>query len=398
MSRNVTEFRVFVASPSDVQKEVERLEDTIERLNAEWDSQAVRLRLVRWQTHVNPGLGTDAQAVVNAQMPTDYDVFVGIMWARAGTPTDRAESGTIEEFWRAKARHDEDPDSVSVMFYFKEAAIPLQADPKQLQAVQSFRAEFQEGGLYSSFETAEEFERQVHMHLTRYLQENRGSGAVVSLPVEPSGDHDEPNPGSDDAEPGFLDLEEEFEKEFKGVREASEEIAAAITELGEMTTHRIADLERAQQQPNFEAIKRRVLRNIMDNAAAGMDRYVEKAEKILPRFSAHLDRGVTAFSRAIPMFGQVSNRTTAAEREELKAAVSGLRESLGGAADSLEGFKTSVAETPPLTRAMTRSRRATAAVLQSQIDAMRRAQKDLEDIEGLIDDIPVKRLPEPEGH
>lgn len=31
----------------------------------------------------------------------EYALFVGIMWNRIGTPTPRAESGTVEEFERA---------------------------------------------------------------------------------------------------------------------------------------------------------------------------------------------------------------------------------------------------------------------------------------------------------
>ena len=55
------------------------------------------LEAVRWESHCNPGVGSNVQSVINEQIgPTD--IYVGIMWKRFGTPTGRAGSGTEEEF------------------------------------------------------------------------------------------------------------------------------------------------------------------------------------------------------------------------------------------------------------------------------------------------------------
>ena len=70
------------------------------------------LELVRWETHVRPGIAADAQAVVNPQIGP-YDLFIGILWNRFGTPTGRAESGTREEFDQAYARWQHDPGSLA---------------------------------------------------------------------------------------------------------------------------------------------------------------------------------------------------------------------------------------------------------------------------------------------
>ncbi len=107
---------VFVASPGDVSDEREKLEEIINNLNIAWSKeQGVRFDLVKFETHSWPGFGEDAQAVINEQIPNDYDIFIGIMWNRFGTPTNRAGSGTEEEFLRAKKRHDENPGSVQIL-------------------------------------------------------------------------------------------------------------------------------------------------------------------------------------------------------------------------------------------------------------------------------------------
>ena len=51
-----------------------------------------------------PGLGLDVQQVVTEQIPCDYEVYVGILCTRVGTPTPRALSGTVEEFEDARRR------------------------------------------------------------------------------------------------------------------------------------------------------------------------------------------------------------------------------------------------------------------------------------------------------
>ena len=95
--------------------------------------------------------------------------------SRAPRRSVPSQSGTIEEFNRAKARFDADPDSVRVMVYFKDSPIePSRLDLKQMQAVADFRSRLgEEGGLYWRFRTVDEFEKYVRLHLTRHVEEWR---------------------------------------------------------------------------------------------------------------------------------------------------------------------------------------------------------------------------------
>ena len=91
-----------MASPGDVKEERERLERIVTELNRSWaDSLEIEIELVRWETHAFPGFSTDAQATINAQLGDDYEIFIGLLWSRIGTPSPRARSGTMEEFERA---------------------------------------------------------------------------------------------------------------------------------------------------------------------------------------------------------------------------------------------------------------------------------------------------------
>ena len=97
------------------------------------------LELLRWETHAYPSMGRP-QSVINAQIG-DYDVFVGILWKRFGTPTGRAESGTEEEFrlafdsWKKTKR-----PHILLYFYTAPLVPPKSAEEvRQLGLVIDFR-------------------------------------------------------------------------------------------------------------------------------------------------------------------------------------------------------------------------------------------------------------------
>ena len=124
MPRNEQVVVVLVASPSDLEPERNQLEDVVRELNLVWSrSFSLRLELVRWETHGYPGMGLDPQDVLNRELPDEPDIFIGLMWSRYGTETGRAGSGTEEEFRWALERYKQDPKSVRIMFYFKNAPL-----------------------------------------------------------------------------------------------------------------------------------------------------------------------------------------------------------------------------------------------------------------------------------
>ncbi len=224
MARQEHVLSVFVASPSDVEAERGKLEDVIREFNVAWSREfSVRFDLVRWETHAHPGTGADAQDVINEQIPDDYDLFVGIMWHRYGTPTGRAGSGTVEEFDRAKTRYDNDPKSIQLMIYFKDEPVPpSKLDPEQLAKVNVFRESLgDEGALYWKFDEVEQFEKLIRLHLIRQFQAWKSrTGTTVAMDPQ----KDEQGPALiedvvDHDDEGILDLMEIYEDKFTELSE-----------------------------------------------------------------------------------------------------------------------------------------------------------------------------------
>ena len=92
------------------------------------------------------------------------------MWKRLGTPTQRAKSGTAEEFERAYTLWSEHGIPL-LMFYFSRVPFfPSPDEMPQLQAVLQFRAMLEgKGGLVWDYESPEQFETLVREHLYRQV-------------------------------------------------------------------------------------------------------------------------------------------------------------------------------------------------------------------------------------
>ena len=209
MARHNRVYTVLVACPGDVQHEVEAVRKVVEGINRGLGRlQTATLEVVGWKTHAGPGVGADPQEVLNRQLPEDYDIFLGVMWARFGTATPRAGSGTEEEFRRALARHNHGDDNLRIMFYFKEAALsPNDIDGDQLEKVKAFRKQLADDGLlYGTFATSSEFEATVREHLTQQFLDltkpatapDESGGAVVGNEV--------PEREEDTEELGYMSL------------------------------------------------------------------------------------------------------------------------------------------------------------------------------------------------
>lgn len=171
MPENVTIIKVFVASPGDVTYERGRLAAVIEEINRTvGQREGYRLELRRWETDSYPAMGRP-QGIINRQIGP-YDIFIGIMWRRFGTPTGVAESGTEEEFKLAFDRWS-DEQLPHIMFYFNEApfAPNNQTEIEQAGKVLQFRQEVQKKGLIGTYPNKDSFENVVRPHLLNVIAE-----------------------------------------------------------------------------------------------------------------------------------------------------------------------------------------------------------------------------------
>lgn len=385
MPKNETILRVFVASPSDVVEERQSLEDIVRELNLTWSKQlGVRLDLVKWETHAFPGVGMEPQAVINDQINDDYDILIGIIWKRMGTPTSKYESGTIEEFHRAFERYQINPDGIRIMFYFNDSPVsPSQLDLTQLSAIANLKQNLGEKGtLYWTYTSREEFESLLRMHLSRQVQEWRKTWGTDSITLNSLGSINIPSVkneiiGEKDEE-GIIDLIEIGQENMETMNDSVLRMTSAVTELGYKMNERTEEMNRIPKiggQPNFQAVKR-----IVSRSSADMDQFVQRMEPELPIFRDSYTKAIDA------MIGvtSLSNDFSTNDESEIQQFLQLVQEFKGTIVFSLKGtedFKTTVASLPRITTEFNRSKRRTFIVLDNLIEEMKKAVNLLSELE-----------------
>lgn len=177
MPYNATVYEVFIASPTDVQEERAYLEEEIYRWNRKNTSYTnIVLMPVMWEHDTYSSIsGQEPQKEINDQIKDSADLVIGIFHARLGTPTDNADSGSVQEI-----REHLDADK-PVMAFFSEADIPqsmFRNGFAQVNEVENFKKELSQIGIHTPYKDSEDFKRIIGDELTKitrkhsYFQQN----------------------------------------------------------------------------------------------------------------------------------------------------------------------------------------------------------------------------------
>lgn len=174
--KKVNVLRFFLASPGDVKAERQMFFALKEELDfLVGKDKNIKFEIVNWEKNTYPGKGDDAQDVINNQINDQYDVFLGIFWQRFGTPTNRHESGTLEEYENAKNKYEEDKENTHIMMYFKTEGNQnvYDIDLEQFQKVKDFRQKIskEDGILFSEFEKTEDLRNLALLHISNLVSQ-----------------------------------------------------------------------------------------------------------------------------------------------------------------------------------------------------------------------------------
>jgi hypothetical protein len=399
--RKETVLQVFVGSPSDTGPERVALRSIIDELNNTWSrTNGIRLELVSWETRVHPDVGVDAQSAINDQIGDEYDVFVCVLWSRIGTATDRFESGTFEEFERALTRLRSGA-RVKLLTYFKTAPIaPDAIDIEQLGGVQRFRKRLQdEGVLYSTFVSTDDFEGLLRLHLSLLLQDWRAdvevrSGSFGASPLAGTSDiaaaSAEPA-GLPEDEYGFIDLIEMASEHLEALTANANRIVEATTLVGNQVNTRaeaLRALGSADTSAGLRAYKR-----VTNLAADDLAAYATRLRSEIPTFAEHYQRAIEAFGAAVSIAPEIDRSEKArVQLEEAVDVMTGLIRSLTTSRESMAEFRDVVATLPRMTTAFNRSRRLAVTVLEEFLASMNSAIEQTKSAE-----VAGRRLLQSEG-
>ena len=388
MPKTITVLRIFVASPSDLDEERKLLEGVIQELNLTWPQQlGISLELIKWETHAFPGAGTDPQDVINHQLPQDYDILLLMLWSRIGTPTPRAQSGTLEEFENAYERWRSNPKLLRLMIYFKNTPLsPDNIDPDQLRLLQEFRKSLGDRGiLYSTFTGGEEFSQLLRIHLSKqvqdFLKENNIGEMPPTEPVSTTETTQSLEESHDEIleDEGFLDLIETTVTASERATEVMKHITDALEQLTAGTAQSTLDMESitGDDKAKFAAYKR-----IVNRQAENMTDFVARMQPEIPILGDALSEALDAYGRTmvlLPEFG--INTESQSQLQNALSTASTLRIAMVPSKESMERFRSILAGLPRITTQFNRAKRDILHVLDTLLSTYDRGLNLLGEIE-----------------
>ena len=178
-------FTVFVASPSDVGKERDILEKVIKEVNLTHGTPlGYELQLWRYEDNAFASAGKP-QVVINS-IAKPYQLFIGIMWKRFGTPTQSYGSGTEEEYNKAYEAWQKN-EVIDIMFYFCKKPVALDSlereeDREQLGKVVNFKKAMNSKSFVWNYNNPKDFEEIIRKHLCLKMSDVIKNKTVSNAP------------------------------------------------------------------------------------------------------------------------------------------------------------------------------------------------------------------------
>ena len=136
-------YRIMIGCPSDVKKEVDIAKEVIINwTDIHADVNGMVLLPLHWSSNSYPALGQHPQKELDKQLVNKSDMLICIFAAKVGTPTDTAESGSIEEI------------------------------EEHVKALNDFKRRMQDKGVYYEFENEEGFRDLLSKKLQLFVNDN----------------------------------------------------------------------------------------------------------------------------------------------------------------------------------------------------------------------------------
>jgi len=370
MARTVTKYSIFIASPSDMQEERIAIEEVVKELNLTFGNrQNIVIELLKWETHSAPGISTEhPQNLINKDIGDDYDIFVGLLWTRFGTPTDNAGSGTEEEFINAVKRFQADNNSIQLLFYFKDLAPKSlkDIDASELLKIDEFKKSLPAKNiLYWEYDTCESLKNFLRLHIPKRINnliENSTVNAktdIVTITEQ-------------DEELGILDYSEMFEELINDSTNSLMKITEHTTWIGSEINVKADEITRISKLTNAN---KNIIKGLFTRTAKLMNDYSSRLEIEIPIFYSSFEKGIKAGSNLINLTDDFISDETIHELEVSNESMLTLRASIPPTLESMNSYYESVKNLPRIQKDLNSAKRQLMLQLEDLIEKLEKAHK-----------------------
>ncbi len=189
MTQEITQIKVFISCPGDVDPEKQIARDVCDSISKVYGkSRNIQVKPIDWKKEIIPEItGEGAQSVIDSQLEDyDYDIYIGILWSRFG---DKMENGHTPTEWEYdwafnRMRASGKP---KIQFYFKtEEFYPRNSyEANQLSDIINFKEErVQPPGYCKEFKKLEDFQREVYEFILNYVENPKIiTGDKLPIPI-----------------------------------------------------------------------------------------------------------------------------------------------------------------------------------------------------------------------
>lgn len=359
MPSAITKYKIFLASPGDLIDDRISVSEVIDELNTTFGQpNDIHLELIRWETHSAPAISNQhIQKIINKDVGDNYDLFIGLLWKRFGTPTDEADSGTEEEFLNAFKRFKQDPKSIQILFYFNKTPFSIDdIDPDQLKKIKDFRKDLGEnkGVFYWEYNDTLQLSKFLRIHIQQRitdLQENIKEvqeTAQVEKAVE-----EVLIPEIVKEEYGLIDYQDMFDEHMRESNQAMVKMSDSmnwVTDQFSKKTNEIHALTLGGNQPG-----RKIVRDLYNRTAKIMDNFGSRIATETPIFFDNFEKATDAIQNILDIY----RNDLEVDQEEVKEtleAVSHLAIIIADSITSMDDFIQSIIDFPRMSKELNKAK------------------------------------------
>lgn len=367
MPLEVTKYQIFLASPSDLKEERIAVEGVIAELNRTFGRRNnLILELLKWETDSAPGLAIKhTQDLISSDIGTDYDIFIGMLWTKFGTPTLNANSGTEEEFNIAYSKAESSPDAVKLLFYFKNTPRPInEIDTDELKKVETFKREIiKKQVLYGEFDSIADLEQYLRLHIPMRIDDLISATHIQACTVV---SFEEEN--IDEEELGLLDYLEQYNSFLNEATHSLTRISEATAWIGDEITKKADDLARFTKLPNQNP---NVLRSLLQRAANAMNDYTQRINTESPIYYVNFETAIEAGIKLLNLVSDFDHEDSIEGLEESRSSIFELKNSIIQSIASMGEFYSAVDELPRIEKSINSARQKMSKELNSLIEKLK---------------------------
>ncbi|MEN9908973.1 MAG: hypothetical protein RLZZ540_2122 [Bacteroidota bacterium] len=373
MPSTVTKYKIFLASPSDLKDDRLSIDEVIKELNITYGKQnEIFLELLKWETHSSSGISTiHPQEIINRDLGSDYDIFIGAIWGKFGTKTDSAESGTEEEFLNAYSRFQKNPKSLQILFYFKNTPISMnEIDTEQIKKIQDFKTEIgkNKNVLYFEYNNISELSQFLRIHIPMRINNLKENTSTLTTKIETISHEETIVPEIIEEEFGLIDYQIMMQEYMNESNQSLNRISDATSWIGEQFNKKTTEIGSIIASGNQSDLK--IIQDFFIRTAKVMDDYANKIEPEIPIFFDNFEKTIDSMSNLY----NITHKDLTVSKEELQStnnSISFLTTGIISAIDGMTSFLSSIEGFPRMSKEFNKSKSNVAQKLEDLLSKLK---------------------------